>query len=83
MRNPILIDGMSPRDYEALRDPSREGWLHRALGQLHNPGRAYRLYAVWCARRAQGPIKSPDPRVLAICNVVERFALGRATEEQA
>jgi len=39
-----------------------------------------RLYTVWCARQAQHPIK--DQYSLKALDVAERFALGKATEEE-
>lgn len=41
-----------------------------------------RLFAVWCARRALKRVENPDPRSIEACNVAERFANGRATEDE-
>lgn len=41
-----------------------------------------RLFAVYCARQALALIKNPDPRSVKACEVAERFALGKATENE-
>ena len=52
-------------------------WATRAAPE-HD--RAWRLYAVWCARQVQHLI--PDPRVSAAIDVAERFANGAATADE-
>lgn len=42
--------------------------------------REIRLYAVWCARRVQHLM--PDPASVAVLDVSERYARGRATGEE-
>ena len=42
--------------------------------------REMQLYAVWCARRIQNLMG--DPRSIAALNVAERYARGRATDEE-
>ncbi len=41
-----------------------------------------RLFAVWCAREALKLIDNPDPRSIESCNVAERYANGKATDEE-
>jgi hypothetical protein len=41
-----------------------------------------RLFAVWCAREALKLIKEPNKRIVDACNVVERYANGKATKEE-
>ena len=41
-----------------------------------------RLFAVWCAREALKLVDEPDPRSLAACDVAERYANGKATDEE-
>ena len=53
-------------------------WCCRAAPE-HD--RVWRLFAVWCARRALARVQSPDPRSIAACDVAERHATGRATDE--
>jgi hypothetical protein len=50
-----------------------EGWID---------DRTLRLFAVWCARQALSLIDNPDPRSVAACNVAERYANGRASNEE-
>lgn len=40
-----------------------------------------RLFAVWCARESLNLIDNPDPRSLEACDVAERFALNKASQE--
>ena len=52
-------------------------WCLRAVdGQ----DRELRLYAVWCARRIQNLMS--DPRSVAALDVAERYARGRATDDE-
>jgi hypothetical protein len=52
-------------------------WCLRAVdGQ----DRELRLYAVWCARRVEHLMS--DPRSVAALDVAERYARGRATDEE-
>jgi len=47
--------------------------------------RTLRLFAVWCARESLKLIDNPDPRLIAACNVAERYARyadGEATDEE-
>jgi hypothetical protein len=41
-----------------------------------------RLFAVWCAREALKLIDNPNPRIIEICNVAERYANGEVTSEE-
>ncbi len=41
-----------------------------------------RLFAVWCAREVLKLIKNPDPRSIKACDVTEKFANGKATQEE-
>jgi len=41
-----------------------------------------RLFAVWCAREALKLVDNPDPRSVAACDVAERYANGKATDEE-
>ena len=52
-------------------------WCCRAEPQH---AREWRLFAVWCARRALALIPSPDPRSIAACDVAERHARGEASD---
>ena len=55
-------------------------WLATRPGLL--PDRILRLWMVRAARRALSLVPAPDPRSLAACDVAERFADGKATEEE-
>ena len=46
------------------------------------PDRENRLFAVWCARDKLSRIDNPDPRSIAACAVAERYAHGKATDEE-
>ena len=52
-------------------------WCLRAV---ENRDREMRLYAVWCARRVEHLMT--DPRSIAALDVAERYARGRATDEE-
>jgi hypothetical protein len=41
-----------------------------------------RLFAVYCARTALSLVPNPDPRSVAACDVAERFANGKATNDE-
>jgi hypothetical protein len=41
-----------------------------------------RMFAVWRAREALSKVPNPDPRSMAACEVVERYAHGQATAEE-
>lgn len=41
-----------------------------------------RLFAVWACRRSIKLLANPDPRIEACCVITEKFALGKATEEE-
>ena len=41
-----------------------------------------RLFAVWCAREALKLIDEPDPRSVDACDVAERYANGKATDDE-
>lgn len=41
-----------------------------------------RLFAVWCAREALKLVDNPDQRSINACDVAERFANGKATEDE-
>jgi len=41
-----------------------------------------RLFAVWCAREGLKLVDNPDPRSVAACDVAERYANGKATDEE-
>ena len=41
-----------------------------------------RLFAVWCAREALKLYDNPDPRSVTACDVAERYANGKATDEE-
>jgi len=62
-------------------------WILNAIEAKHDE-KAERLFAVWCARNtpmADGRVTSDlltDPRSLAALVVAERFANGKATEEE-
>ena len=44
--------------------------------------RTARLFAVWCARETLKLIDEPDPRSVEACDVVERYANGKATKDE-
>lgn len=46
------------------------------------PDRLRRLFACWCARRTFARIEDLDPRLLHVVDVAERFAIGKATDEE-
>jgi len=52
-------------------------WCLRTVPE-HN--KEWRLFAVWCARKVQHLMK--DPRSLAALDVAERYAEGRATDNE-
>lgn len=52
-------------------------WCLRAV---ENQDRDLRLYAVWCARRVQHLM--PNPASVSALDVAERYARGRATDEE-
>ena len=54
-------------------------WCCRAAPEHDH---VWRLFAVWCARRALARVQSPDPRSIVACDVAERHATGRATDEE-
>jgi len=62
-------------------------WILDAIDQRHDD-RTMRLFAVWCARNtplADGRVTGDlltDPRSLAALEVAERYANGRATDEE-
>ena len=62
---------------EILRINGLDGalWATRAEPEY---AKEWRLFAVWCARRAQHLMK--DPRSLAALDVAERYAHGEATD---
>jgi hypothetical protein len=41
-----------------------------------------RLFAVWCAREALKLVDKPDERSIEACNVAEKYANGKATDEE-
>ncbi len=62
-------------------------WILDAIDQRHDD-RTMRLFAVWCARntpladgRKTGDLLT-DPRSLAALDVAERYAAGKATDEE-
>ena len=62
-------------------------WISDAIDQRHDD-RTMRLFAVWCARntpladgRKTGDLLT-DPRSLAALDVAERYAAGKATDEE-
>ena len=62
-------------------------WISDAIDQRHDD-RTMRLFAVWCARNtplADGRVTGElltDPRSLAALDVAERYAAGKATDEE-
>lgn len=67
-------------DILKLEDVSHEDrlWIvTRYLSDKQN-----RLLVVWCARRALKLVFEPDPRSIKACDIAEKFAYGRATEEE-
>lgn len=54
-------------------------WCCRAEPQR---AREWRLFAIWCARRALALIPSPDPRSVAAVDIAERHARGEASDEE-
>lgn len=41
-----------------------------------------KLFAVWCTRKALEFIENPDARSVEVCNVIERYINGHATEAE-
>lgn len=41
-----------------------------------------RLFAVWCARQALKLVKDPDPQSIKACDVADKFAEGKATQDE-
>ena len=62
-------------------------WITDAIDQRHDD-RTLRLFAIWCARNtplADGRVTGDlltDPRSLAALDVAERYAAGKATDEE-
>jgi hypothetical protein len=54
-------------------------WCCRAEPQH---AQEWRLYAIWCARRALASIPAPDQRSVAACDVAERHARGEASDAE-
>lgn len=87
--DPVLPGGFMPEDWvgtaldilkiEACPAEDRlwvvfhEGWIDDTT---------LRLFAVWCAKEALMLADEHDPRSLVACEVAERFATGRATDQE-
>ena len=63
-----------------LKGPSPEDKIWVVTGLLDD--KTKRLFIAWCAREALKLLENPDPRSVAACDVAEKFALGKATEEE-
>ncbi len=69
-------------DILAVENCPAEDRLWVVLRQECIDARTLRLFAVWCARQALALIDDPDPRSVAACDTVERFANGKATVDE-
>lgn len=84
--------GYLPEDYEAtllefLRHPEipAQDKLWLVLRRDFISDKTLRLFAVWCAREAMKAMKlvdNPDAASIDAINVVERYANGKATDEE-
>ena len=68
----------TPKEY----DDKVNGRQIRFVRRIENWNeRTARLFAVWCAREALKLIDEPDPRSIDACDVAEKYANGKATQE--
>lgn len=85
----IVNDGYLTEGYEATvleflghpEVPANDKiWL--VLRRDFMSDKALRLFAVWCAREAMKLVDNPDPASINAVDVAERYANGKATEEE-